>query len=143
MKLLALDLGDRRIGLAVAHDSRGPAFPAGYLLRTKLSQDLLAVLNAAHERGVEGFVVGIPYTLNGKISHQAKLALGFVRALAKETALPVYQVDEAFTSFEAEALLRDAGAEPSKDKGSIDEAAAVLILQRFLEQQAEDHDTNP
>lgn len=132
MKLLALDLGDRRIGLAVAHDSRGPALPSGHLLRTRLSQDLQAVLCAAHERNAEGIVVGIPYALNGNISHQAKLAQGFVRALEKETVLPVYQVDEAFTSFEAEALLREARAEPSKDKGSVDAAAAVLILERFL-----------
>ena len=142
MKLLALDLGDRRIGLAVAHDSSGQAFPAGHLLRTKLSQDLQAVLNAAKERGAEGIVVGIPYALDGNVSRQAKLAQGFVRALNKETALPVFQVDESFTSFEAEGLLREAGVEPSRNKGSVDEAAAVLILQRFLEQQADGSDIN-
>jgi putative Holliday junction resolvase len=142
LKLLALDLGDRRIGLAVAHDSSGQAFPAGHLLRTKLSQDLQAVLNAAKERGAEGIVVGIPYALDGSVSRQAKLAQGFVRALNKETALPVFQVDESFTSFEAEGLLREAGVEPSRNKGSVDEAAAVLILQRFLEQQADGSDIN-
>ncbi len=142
MKLLALDLGDRRIGLAVAHDSSGPAFPAGHLLRTKLSQDLQAVLNAARERGVEGIVVGIPYALDGSVSRQAKLAEGFVRALKKETTLPVFLVDESYTSYEAEGLLREAGVEPSRDKGLVDEAAAVLILQRFLEHQAEGSDIN-
>ena len=142
MKLLALDLGNRRIGLAVAHESSGPAFPAGHLLRTKLSQDLQTVLGAALERGAEGIVVGIPYALDGSVSRQAKLAQGFVRALKKETALPVFQVDESFTSFEAEGLLREAGVEPSRDKGSVDEAAAVLILQRFLDQQARDSDSN-
>ena len=142
MKLLALDLGDRRIGVAVAHESSGPAFPAGHFLRTKLSQDLQAVLVAALERGAEGIVVGIPYALDGSVSRQAKLAQGFVRALKKKTALPVFQVDESFTSFEAEGLLREAGVEPSRDKGSVDEAAAVLILQRFLDQQARDSGSN-
>jgi putative Holliday junction resolvase len=135
LKLLALDLGDRRIGLAVAHDSGGPSYPVGHLLRTKLSHDLQAVLDAAKEREAEGIVVGIPYLPGGNSSHQTKLAQGFVRALKKETRLPVYQVDESFTSLEAEAQLRDAGVEPSKDKGAVDAAAAVLILERYLEQQ--------
>ena len=53
--------------------------------------------------------------------------------MKKDVPLPVYEVDEAFTSLEAEALLREAGLEPSRNKGAIDEAAAVLILLRFWE----------
>jgi putative Holliday junction resolvase len=64
----------------------------------------------------------------------ARLAKGFIRALRRHTALPVYEVDERFTSVEAEGLLREAGQQPSRDKGSVDEVAAALILQRFLEQ---------
>ena len=137
MRLLALDLGDRRIGLAVGDSSLGTAFPAGRLQRTKLRADLQLVREAARQREAEGFVVGVPYLPSGEIGHQARMAKGFIQALQqalkKDVPLPVYEVDEAFTSLEAEALLREAGLEPSRNKGAIDEAAAVLILLRFWE----------
>ena len=137
MRLLALDLGDRRIGLAVGDSSLGTAFPAGRLQRTKLRADLQLVREAARQREAEGFVVGVPYLPSGEVGHQARMAKGFIQALQqalkKDVPLPVYEVDEAFTSLEAEALLREAGLEPSRNKGAIDEAAAVLILLRFWE----------
>ena len=135
--MLALDLGERRIGLAVGDSAGSVAFPAGFLQRTKLDRDLERVLQIARERDIQGFVVGVPYTLEGEAAFQAKRALRFIQALKKRTDLPVHSVDERFTSFEAEGLLRDAGRKPSRDKGSVDEAAAVLILQRFQERGPE------
>lgn len=135
MKLLALDVGERRIGLAVGGGAGGFEFPAGHVLRTKLAQDIAGVLRAVREREAEGIVVGMPYNLVGEIGPQAKRVQGFIRALKKQTSLPVYEVDERFTSFEAEALLRDAGSQPSRNKPSVDEAAAVLIIRRFLQGQ--------
>ena len=137
MKLLALDVGERRIGLASGVAEIGTALPAGIVRRTRLAADIRAVLDAARQRQADAIVVGIPYLPGGEESHQTKQVRGFVRALRKETALPVHTVDEAFTSVEAEALLRDAGLEPSRDRGAVDEAAAVLILRRFLENQAQ------
>ena len=129
---MALDLGERRIGLAVSDAAGALVFPAGHLLRSKLGQDLEKVLEIAREKEVQGFVVGIPYTLSGEIGTGAKQAQRFIRVLRKRTALPVYSVDERFTSVEAEGLLREAGRQPSRNKGAVDEAAAALILQRFL-----------
>lgn len=111
------------------------ALPAGHLLRTKLGEDIKRVLEIARGRRVEGLVVGLPYNLEGEVGPQAKQAQGFIRALQKNTDLPVYGVDERFTTFEAEALLRAAGRQPSREKGAADEAAATLILQRFLDHQ--------
>ena len=136
LKLLALDLGERRIGLAVSDTAGALVFPAGHLLRTKLSQDVERVLEIAQDKDVQGFVVGIPYSLDGGTARGALRAQGFARALQKRTAYPVYSVDERFTSVEAEGLLREAGRQPSRDKGAVDEAAAVLILQRFLTSQS-------
>ena len=79
MRLLALDLGDRRIGLAVGDSSLGTAFPAGRLQRTKLRADLQLVREAARQREAEGFVVGVPYLPSGEIGHQARMA----KALSK------------------------------------------------------------
>ena len=135
LRLLALDLGERRIGLAVSDAAASLVFPAGYLLRTKFRQDLDRVLEIAQERDVQGFVVGIPYTLSGELGLGAKRAQGFIQALQKRTALPIHSMDERFTSLEAEGLLREAGRQPSREKGAVDEAAAALILQRYLDRE--------
>ena len=113
-------------------DGTDLVIPAGHFLRTKLPKDLERILEFARERSVESFVVGIPYSQDGQVGPQAKKVEGFVRALRKKTSMPVYTVDERFTSVEAEGLLREAGREPSRKKGSVDEAAAALILRRFL-----------
>ena len=134
-KLVALDLGERRIGLAVS----GPgsmALPAGYIVRSKLAQDVQQVIASAQERQAQGIVVGIPYTLQGETGDSAKLARGFIRALRRalgdDGSLAIYEMDERFTSVEAEGLLRESGVQPSRNRASVDEASAVLILQRFL-----------
>ncbi|MCH8298570.1 MAG: Holliday junction resolvase RuvX [Chloroflexi bacterium] len=137
-KLMALDLGERRIGLAVSGPG-GLALPAGHLIRSKLAQDVQRVIKAAQDRQAQGIVVGIPYTLQGETGPSAKLAHGFIRALrraiGKEESLTVHEMDERFTSVEAEALLRESGVQPSRDRATVDETAAVLILQRFLASQ--------
>jgi len=97
-----LDLGEKRIGLAVSDPEGRLTLPAGHLQRTKLVEDVRRVLEAAGERRVEGF-------------------------------LPVHETDERYTSVEAEALMREAGHQPSRDRAAVDEASAVLILQRFLD----------
>ena len=134
-KLIALDLGERRIGLAVSGPG-GLALPAGHIVRTKLAQDVQQVIASAHERQAQGIVVGIPYTLEGETGPSAKLARGFVRALRRaigaEESLAIHEMDERYTSVEAEGLLRESGVQPSRDRASVDEVAAVLILQRFL-----------
>ena len=135
MKYLALDLGNRRIGLATGGEEGVPAVPAGHLVRNALRNDLERVLAAAQERGAEAIVVGMPYSLSGEIGQQAKLAEGFVRELRKRTHLPVHTVDERFSSVEAEGLLRDSGVQPSRRKGDVDAMAAALILERFLARQ--------
>ena len=135
MKCLALDLGDRRIGLAAGGVPGVPVVPAGHLERRTLRQDVERVLAISGDRGVEAIVVGIPYSLSGQVGKQASRAQGFVRALEKATSLPVYCVDERFTSVEAEGLLRDAGVQPSRRRGDVDSMSAVLILERFLAQE--------
>ncbi len=136
MRYLALDLGNRRIGLATGGDEGVPVVPAGYLERRTLRQDLDRVLAVAAERAASAIVVGMPYSLTGEAGPQAKLAQGFVRELRKRTRLPVHTVDERFSSVEAEGLLRESGVQPSRRKGDVDAMAAALILERFLAREA-------
>ncbi len=133
-KLIALDLGDRRIGLAVSGPG-GMALPAGHIVRSKRASDVQQVIDSAQDHQAQGIVVGIPYTLDGKAGDAAKLARGFIRALRRaisEESLAIYEMDERYTSVEAEGLLRESGVQPSRDRASVDETAAMLILQRFL-----------
>ena len=134
-KLVALDLGERRIGLAVSGPG-GMALPAGHIVRSKLAQDVQQVIASAQERQAQGIIVGIPYMLQGETGDSAKLARGFIRALRRalgdDGSLAIYEMDERFTSVEAEGLLRESGVQPSRDRASVDEVSAVLILQRFL-----------
>ena len=133
-KLIALDLGERRIGLAVSGPG-GMVLPAGHIVRTKLVQDVQQVIAAATGRNATGIVVGIPHNPQRQTDAAAKLAHGFIRALRKaiaEDSLVVYEMDEGFTSIEAEGLLRESGVQPSRDRASVDETAATLILQRYL-----------
>ncbi len=133
--LIALDLGERRIGLAVSGPG-GMALPAGHIVRSKLAQDVQQVIASAQERQAQGIIVGITYMLQGETGDSAKLARGFIRALRRalgdDGSLAIYEMDERFTSVEAEGLLRESGVQPSRDRASVDETAAVLILQRFL-----------
>ena len=133
-KLIALDLGERRIGLAVSGPG-GLSLPAGHIVRSKLAQDVQKVIDSAKEHQAQGAIVGIPYTLDGKAGEAARLARGFIRALRwtiGEESLAIYEMDERYTSVEAEGLLRESGVQPSRDRASVDETAAMLILQRFL-----------
>ena len=139
VKLLALDIGERRIGLAVSDAGGSMAFPVGHLVRSKLRLDIQRVLETARLREIEGIVVGIPYSLSGDVGPQAKRVQGFIRALRASTSLPVYTVDERFTSVEAQALLRNADRQPSRERGAVDASAAALILQRFLDQFRAQH----
>ena len=132
-KLMGLDLGDQRIGIAVGFKETKLAIPKGHLNRGSLREDIKTLLELASEHNVEEFVVGMPYTLRGQIGEQARKALRFIKELRKRTDLPVTAIDETCTSVEANGVLRDLGMKPSENKGQTDATAAALILERFME----------
>ena len=136
MRLLCLDVGERRIGLAVSDLGGAMATPAGFIQRTRLSHDIARVLEAASEKQAEGIVVGVPLSLNGTVGPQAKRVRSFIRALRRETDLFLDTVDERFSTAEAERLMRQAGRSPSRHKGDVDAAAAAVMLQQYLDRKA-------
>ncbi len=129
-------MGERRIGLAVSYGEGTPVLPLDHVVRGSLEQDVSTVLAIARERNICALVVGLPVTLSGAVGTQARRAQGFARAVSKRSSIPVHTMDERFTTAEAEGLLRDAGSEPSRDRGAADSVAAVLILERFLASRA-------
>ena len=101
--------------------------------RTGLQRDIALILQYALERKAEAIVVGMPFSLNGKVGAQARRVQAFLKALRRKTELPITTMDERFSSVEAERLLRQAGRKPSRHKGEVDAAAAAVILQEYLD----------
>ena len=131
-RLLGLDVGDRRIGLAVSIPPGELILPAGYIQRRNRRADVAAILDAAAQRDAVAIIVGIPYHARGRIGEQARKTASLVRALERVASVPILTVDESFTSHAAETGLRSASPTEPPSRGDIDAAAAVGILRRFL-----------
>ncbi len=133
-RLLALDVGDRRIGLAVSFPPGSLILPAGYIQRRNRRADIAAILDAAATRDAAAIIVGIPYDAQGRPGEQARKIQSLVRSLERATNIPILTVDESYTSRAAESELRQAEPNAPPSPGDIDSAAAVAILRRFIAQ---------
>lgn len=125
MRYLALDVGDRRIGLAVGDDAHGLSRPLRTVVRRSVVKDLAEIERVAREEAVDALVIGLPLTLSGAEGHQAERVRRFATA-SEKLGLPVRLYDERHTSSEAE--LRGAR--------DIDAGAATILLEDFLAQRA-------
>ena len=130
---VGVDLGEKRIGLAKSDPLGLLASPAKTLRRRGHSADVEAILRFASESGALEIVVGMPTSMSGDAGPQAQRTSEFVGSLSVQAHVPVRTQDERLSSVEAEAMLRAAGKKPSRDKASVDAAAAAVILQRFLD----------
>jgi putative Holliday junction resolvase len=137
MRVLALDLGTRRIGLAVSDSDGSVAFPAGCLEREGTKRDLAVLRSLVRERGIECIVVGLPVHMSGRLGVEAEAAERFAQQLARETGLPVDTLDERWTTRQAERALRDAQASKRRrrQRRRVDSVAAALLLQTYLERR--------
>lgn len=135
MRVLAIDYGARRLGLAVSDEAGEFAFPAGCLERRSKARDLAALRELAAERGVARVVVGLPLHMGGRAGTEARAALAFAAALHEATGLPVDTLDERWTTREAERSLREqglVGRRGPRRRESVDSVAATLLLQTYL-----------
>ena len=146
MRVIALDVGDRRIGVAISDPTGMLASPLTTLERGG-SADMGAadaVIGLAREHSAGEIVVGIPYLMSGRTGEQAQVTLEFAEALAARADVPVRRVDERLSSAQAERMLarvgkrrggrgRGLGNGSRGDKGRVDAAAAAVILQGYLD----------
>jgi putative Holliday junction resolvase len=130
---MALDVGGRRIGVALSDPTRVLASPLTTLRAEPRPRaiDQIAELVARHE--VAEVVVGLPLTLSGEIGSQAKLVQAFVEELRAVLAVPLHMFDERLTSVAAERMMQELGIKPERRRERIDEVAASIILQDFLD----------
>lgn len=135
--VLGLDVGDARIGLAVGEVGRTLAFGRGHLERRGEAHDVEAVAELARSEGASRVVVGLPLRTDGSDSQQTRRARSFAAALER-AGLSVSLEDERFTTRIAQQRLLDAplGRRDRQEKGRLDEASAVLILEGWLTREA-------
>ncbi|MFQ6132539.1 MAG: Holliday junction resolvase RuvX [Armatimonadota bacterium] len=132
-RVLCLDVGERRIGVAVSDALGLTAQPLTVLGRQGLEADVEAVCRLAHEQQAEVTVVGLPVTLSGAEGQSAEMVREFGRALEAQASATVEYWDERFSTAEAERAMRAGGADARGQRGVVDKVAAALILQSYLD----------
>ena len=133
-RYLALDVGSKRIGIAVSDELGLTAQPVLTLERRRNPrEDLRSIGRLCRRFGVSGIVVGNPLTLEGEVSPQAVRIQAFAAGLGELTGLPIQLWDERLTTHEAHQLLYEAGHARQQHRRLVDQVAATLILQSFLD----------
>src|SRR6266850_6847963 len=136
MRILALDYGKRRIGLAVSDELGVTAQGLPTLLRKNTRTDLAALARLVQERSVERILMGDPLHMSGDAGVQAEAARQFGEQLARYTGKPVQMWDERLTTVEASRVLRDSGISIEKRARAVDQLSAVILLQSYLDSLA-------
>ena len=132
-RILALDLGKKRIGLAISDPLGLTAQGLPNLLRTNKRTDLAALRQLTEEREVGRILLGNPITMRGAEGRQSGWVREFAEALQKQTGLPVKLWDERLTSVEAGRVLRSSGISIEKRAAAVDRLSAVILLQSYLD----------
>ncbi len=136
MRVLALDVGQRRIGVAVSDPSGMLARPLTVVRRVRQVQDLQAIVALQQREGAERVLVGLPLTLSGEVGPQAEWTLRFVDALKAALGdVPVETWDERYTTVDASTSLRAQGVKAKDQRSTIDMVAAAVLLQSYLDQR--------
>ena len=134
-RYLCLDIGDKRIGVAVSDPFNSYSLPVATYMRKNLKTDLAYMSALAKEKAATAFVCGLPVNFDGTPSIQTEKAKFFIERLKSETGLTVYAVDERCTTCEAEETLIAQGKTREERKAVIDSLAAAGILQGFLNEK--------
>jgi len=143
VRILAVDWGERRIGLAVS-DPTGVIATGLPTLAVRGREDALArVAAAAAEREVARIVVGLPLLMSGARGEAALAAESFAASLAERTGLPVETYDERLTSVIGARRIHETGGRPSRAKGRVDQHAAVALLESYLARLARRAEEQP
>src|SRR6266481_4931766 len=137
MSIAALDLGRRRIGVAVTDAAAMGAHPLGVVERRSMARDLEAIAAMLRDREVTTFVIGLPLNMDGSEGPAAQSARRFADQLAAALKVEVVMFDERLTSFEAEERLKGMPVKKGARKPAIDAIAATVILEGWMQSRAE------
>jgi putative holliday junction resolvase len=133
VKVLGVDWGERRIGLAVSDERGVIANPAGFIIRRPGKRPPIAkLIEKAKELGAASFVVGLPLDGNGDDTPRAAEVRRVAEELSKRTGMTVELVDERYTTAAARRAVRELGGKPEERPGDIDALSATVLLQHVL-----------
>jgi putative Holliday junction resolvase len=133
MRILGMDLGEKRIGLSLSDPLGITAQGLKTIKRTDLETDLQQLKEIIEEKKVKKIVVGLPRNMDGTLGPQAEKVKQFIAFLIQEISMEVVYWDERLTTIAAERVLIGGGVSRKKRKKFIDKLAAVIILQSFLD----------
>ncbi len=132
-RVIGLDVGERRIGIAISTPEGGLAVPLRVLERSEENADLRVIAELAAAENATTIVVGHPISLDGSRGAQARSVEAFARSLAETSGLAVELADERFTSTEAERGRNQSSRSRRSRRAPVDDLAAAIILQAYLD----------
>jgi putative Holliday junction resolvase len=135
-RAMALDLGERRIGIAISDELQIIASSYGVIKRKSRQEDYLRIRQISEEQKVKLLIVGLPITLGGQEGEKAAWVRDYTAELSGHLNIPIEFWDESLTTVEAEESLRLRGIRGQKAKKRIDAVAAAFILQKYLDAHA-------
>lgn len=135
-RTLAIDLGRKRVGLAVSDPFGNFAVGLDTLIRSAKVDPIAAIGKRCEEYGVVRLVLGLPINMDGTEGPKAKESREFAKTLEAALGLPVTLIDERLTSVIAQKTLREQGVQPSRKKEWVDQEAAKILLQNYLDRQS-------
>ena len=138
MKLLGLDWGSKRIGIAISTNSTGIALPLRTLSRTSWTNDVSTIKNIIETHNVSMIIIGLPLLLSGKLGQQALDIKNAVTNLQTEIEIPINLFDERLTTQQSYKILKETQTKNSKIDEKIDEVSACLILQSYIDSNHND-----
>jgi len=135
MRVLGLDVGDKKIGLSMSDSTRSIAQALKVYRRSTLEKDLIELKGVAEEHGIEEIVIGLPKDLSGAIGKRATEVMAFAEEVRKYTSINTVLWDERFSTNEANRIFEMAQVSHKKRKPFIDMMASQIILQGYLDAQ--------
>ncbi len=135
MRVLGLDIGDRRVGIAVSDETGTIATPYGAYVRRSASEDAVHLAQLAQDVRATAIVAGLPLNMNGTEGEQAAKIRALAEAVAREAGLPLHYMDERLTSAEVDRAMIEGGLSRRTRKERSDALSAVLVLQAWLDQE--------
>ena len=133
MRVLGVDFGNKRVGLALSDETGTVASPLTYIDGGGVATVIREIVRIVTERQVGKIVVGVPLRLDGTRSEQTERTLAFIAELERTTTIPVAKWDERLTSVQANRALLEGNVRRSERKEKIDKLAAQLMLQSYLD----------
>jgi len=137
VRIIGLDVGERRVGIAISDPTGTVARPLQTLMRGSREEDFAAIAEIVEKHHVELLVVGCPLSLNGTMGPQARWTARYAEALAAHLPIQTVSWDERFTTVTAQEILRQSrpkkGRRRAREAGELDAVAAAVILQSYLD----------